>query len=611
MKRFRIQYLMKSRVLLLFIFFILAFIYLGYRLVFISVLDDNNYKQHVLSQQINNLTDTNNQIIPKRGSIFDARGIALAQSNVIYNVIYDPGVLVEKDAEIVDKTIFMLADNLEDVTAEQLRELLETRRHSHYEVVARGLNYDDIKPIQDALNAFEISGVAFEEQYKRVYPYDTMACDIVGFLRADGVGSYGLERYYNDYLIGEMGRRFGALDDDEMINQEEVEAIDGHDMYLNIDFTVQSYVEEAITNFYEEEEALSVNAIVMDPRDGRILAMASYPNYDLNDPYNQEALGAMFTDDELLAMTDSDVVTALSQMWNNGNVTDSYEPGSTFKPFPFAMAFEEYKVNMETTYYCGGSKIPFEGEDPIHCHKRSGHGEQTIIEALSNSCNVAMMDMGETVGRDFFYNYQRMFGFAAVTGIDTVGEQSHRANVYEYEELDPVQLATSSFGQGFNVTPIQLITAFSSLINGGNLYQPQIMNKIIAQDGRIVEVNEPVILRKVLSEEVSDIVRDALRTVVDEGTGKSAQIEGYSIGGKTGTAEKKDRETKDYIVSFIGFSPVVEPEVITLVVVDDPVGEDVNSRYAAAVFKDIMEDVLPYLRVPKEYEPEASEEINE
>lgn len=582
--------------------------FLGYRLVYISVLDDNNYKQHVLAQQISNLTDTRNQIIPKRGTIYDSMGIALAQSNVIYNVIYDPAVLNELDADKVDATIFLLSTTLEGVTAEDLRDLLETKARSSYEIISKGLNYDRIKPIQEALNKYEIGGVAFEEQYERVYPYDTLACDVIGFLSGDNIGLWGLEHRYNNYLSGEVGRRFGALDEDQRINQEDVGAIDGYDLVLNIDFTIQSYIEEAIANFYEEEQALGINVITMDPRNGHILGMASYPDFNLNDPHNTEGLLLNSEDDEV-ALSQEEIVEMLTGIWKNGNVADSYEPGSTFKPFTFAMALEEYLVDDEMTFYCGGSKVPFEGENPIHCWKLSGHGEQTIVEALSNSCNVAFMDIGQLVGRDFFYNYQRMFGFGAVTGIDLTSEASYRSLVYNYGDLDAVQLQTSAFGQGFNVTPIQLITGFSSLINGGNLYQPQVVNRVVTEDGRIIEVKEPVIQRKVISEEVSNMTRDALKVVVDEGTGSKAQIEGYSIGGKTGTAEKNDRASKDYIVSFIGFSPVVDPEVITLVVVDDPVGDNVNSKYAAAVFKDIMEDVLPYLRIPKEYAPEESDEI--
>ena len=335
----------------------------------------------------------------------------------------------------------------------------------------------------------------------------------------------------------------------------------------------------------------------MDPRDGQILGMAAYPDYDLNKPYD---LSKYFSEEEITSLTGEEKKDFRLELWKNQVISNGYEPGSTFKPFTVAMALEEHRINLENdTFFCSGSKIPFPGEKPISCWKKSGHGEQTIFEALSNSCNVALMDIGLLVGRDFFYHYQQMFGFGAVTGIDLPGDVSMRNNLYKLDELDDVQLQTSSFGQGQELTPIQLIAAFAALINGGNLYEPQLMREIVASDGRLIMDNEPVILRKVISEEVSELTKEMLEVVVDEGTGKSAQIEGYSVGGKTGTAEEGDRDIKEYIVSFIGFSPTDNPEVIALVVVDKPKSEDASSIYAARIFKDMMTNILPYLRVPR------------
>lgn len=595
---------MKSRAALLFILFILALIFLSYKLVEINFLDNNNYKQTVLSQQVNTLTDTTNQVIPKRGSILDAKGIAFAESNMVYNVIFDPAVLVELDESVVSETIDFLSMSLEGVEKAQLEELMVTRYMSHYEIIARSLSYPVAQPIIEARDDKIIAGVGFEEQYKREYPYDNMASDVIGFLQADGVGLWGLEAVYDTYLTGSLGRRFGAVDDDNRIKQEDVDAENGYDITLNIDFTIQTYIEDAIKNFYEEEEAISVQVVMMNPQNGAVLGMASYPDFNLNDPYN---ISHLITDEEKAAMTDQEVGEFRNKLWKNGIVSNSYEPGSTFKPFTIAMALEEHIVTEASTYTCIGYKIPYGDLKPIYCHKRSGHGEQTLMEALSNSCNVALMDIGVEIGRDFFYEYQHMFGFGAQSFIDLKGEQSVRTNVYTLNELDPVQLQTSSFGQGFNVTPIQLITGFSALINGGYLYEPRIMNQVTDESGRLIERSEPVIQRKVISEEVSDQMLNALRQVVDEGTGKRAKVEGYSIGGKTGTAEKKDRSVKKYVVSFMGFSPTDHPEVVCLVVVDEPVGENVSSRYAAKIFKDIMEDALPYLRIPKQFEETEAE----
>ncbi|VDN46344.1 Peptidoglycan glycosyltransferase [Petrocella atlantisensis] len=608
-KQRSIQYLMKSRSILLFIIFILLFIFLGYRIVYINIIDDQQYKQSVLAQQINNLTNTNNQIIPKRGSILDNKGIPLAESHKIYNVIFDPAVIIQHKQEIIDETLKLLGDTLADVTVEDLSKLLVDRKGSHYELIAKELTYIDIQPIEEALAKGLIKGVAFEEQYQRTYPYNTLASDVIGFLRSDGEGLWGIEKTYNTYLSGTIGRRFGSVDGQNRFNQEDIVATTGYNVELNLDFTIQTYIEEAISRFYETEEALSVRVVVMNPQNGKILGMASYPNFDLNNPYDMSHL----LDEEVLnAMTTQEKSDFLNTLWRNGSISKSYEPGSTFKPFTFAMTLEEYILDPhEHNFLCNGYKVPYQGQAPIYCWKRTGHGDQTIYDALSNSCNVAFMDMGEAIGREFFYNYQRMFGFGAVTNIDLFGEESFRDLVYSYDQLNPVEIQTSAFGQGFQVTPIQLIAGFSSLINGGYLYEPQLMRRIVSEEGLLIVENKPKLQRKVISEEVSFETSTALRHVVDEGTGQGAKVEGYSIGGKTGTAEKGNRETKDYIVSFIGFSPVVSPEIITLVVVDDPVGVDVNSRYAARIFKDIMGNVLPYLRVTKEYEAEVPEVVVE
>jgi len=589
-------HLMKGRMALLFIVAVLLFIGLSVRLVFISVIDQKNHKQYISKQQVNRLTESINQIKPKRGSILDRREVVFGRSDVVYKVIFDPRVLHEKD-ESMTYVVTFLAKQLKGVTSEGLKEIYETSRDKQYIPIGEVLTYDEAEPIRTAIEERKLVGVTLEESYVRVYPQKTLASNLIGFAKEGGQGQYGIEGYYEKYLAGHVGRRFGILDEDEAIQQEGVEAEDGYDVILNIDFTVQSYIESAIKKFYEEEVAEAVRVIVMDPRNGEVLGMASYPDYDLNTPYD---LTHILSEEEIQALSSAEKINLRQDLWRNKVIADSYEPGSTFKPFTVAMALEEYRVDLEKNRFtCTGSKIPFPGEKSISCWKRTGHGEQTVLEALTNSCNVALMDIGLLVGRDFFYHYQQMFGLGSVTNIDLPGDISARNSVYKLEELDDVQLQTSAFGQGQALTPIQLITAFSSLINGGDLYEPQVMRKIIAKDGRLVLENEPVVQRKVISEEVSEEIKKMLGAVVDEGTGKRAQIEGYSVGGKTGTAEEGKRDVKEYIVSFIGFSPTDYPEVIALVVVDKPEGENVNSRYAAGIFKDMMTDILPYLRIPR------------
>jgi len=338
----------------------------------------------------------------------------------------------------------------------------------------------------------------------------------------------------------------------------------------------------------------------MNPKNGEIYGMANYPDYSLEKPYDVESFKTL---KQFETMNDIDI---LNRLWGNENVTDSYEPGSTFKPFVVAAALEENKVHKEDTFICEGSLNV--GKYNISCWEPRGHGEQTIEEALANSCNVALMEIGAKLERDLFYDYQHMFGFGAQTGIDLEGETSARVNVYERDELNLVELATSSFGQGFNVTPIQLITGFSALINGGYLYEPKLMKKIYTEN-QVVETTESNLFRQVISEDVSHLLRLTLGNVVNEGTGKKASIAGYEIGGKTGTAETNARDDSSYIVSFIGFAPVENPQVITLVVVEEPVGLKVNSRFAAKIFVDVMEDTMPYLHIFKAEPEQNTQEI--
>jgi stage V sporulation protein D (sporulation-specific penicillin-binding protein) len=450
--------------------------------------------------------------------------------------------------------------------------------------------FEDIKDLIAYGEMNDIKGIFAREAYVRAYPNDNFAASVIGFTQ-NNTGAYGIELFYNKYLVGEDGKSISQIVEESTGSLEIMEPIDGSDIYTTIDFTIQSYVEQAINKFVSEVSAESVRVIIMDPRDGSILAMSSYPDFNPNLPYNE------------ISRNDTYNVTSQQELWKNSNISNGYEPGSTFKPFTVAMALEENLIDIDNDkFYCPGYKIPYPGVDPIYCWKRDGHGIQTVFEALANSCNVALMDIGVMVGRENFAKYQQTFGFGKVTGVDLPGDVSMRSAMYSVDELDPVQLQTSSFGQGQAVTHLQLITGFSSLINGGLLYQPRILDRIIDQNGNIVVQGETIVLNKVASREVSDSMRKALESVVSEGTGKSAELSGYSIGGKTGTSEIGDRSIKDYIVSFVGFSPVENPEVITLVVVDKPQAEKVDSRIATKLFKEIMKDVLPYLSIEKKQE---------
>jgi stage V sporulation protein D (sporulation-specific penicillin-binding protein) len=600
---FKIQQMMKRRLFILFIIFVFIFIYLAYITSRISIVEGKRFKQQVMTQQVNNETVQRNNILPKRGTIYDRNGIELAESIKVYNVILDPKVILLHDKKVQTQTIKMLSEVLK-MKKDTITQIIKDNPNSNYKVIGKEYTYSQVKKLKEAMDKNIIRGVFLEDYYKRIYPYNNMASDVIGFLNAEQNGKIGIEGYYNEFLKGKAGRRYGLIDEHKMISQEEVEAKDGDNVILNIDFSIQKFAEEAIDNFIEKyKEPKGINIIVMNPNNAEILAMASYPSYDLNKPYD---ITSFFDDTELSTMTDKEKGDFRYGLWKNFSITDTYEPGSTFKPFVFAAALEEGKVDPKVdTFECKGI-VSLYGET-IKCWKHEGHGVQTFKQILENSCNPGFIKVGELIGRDIYYLYQHLFGFGAVTNIDLIGEVSGRQLIYEPERLGPVELATCSFGQGFNVTPIQLITAFSSVINGGYLYQPHVMQKIISADDKIVKVNKPKATRNVISNSTYLQTVDALKGVVNEGTGKQASIEGYKIGGKTGTAEKVPRGNEKFIVSFIGFTPADAPEVIALVIVDEPQGFNINSRYAAYIFVDLMEDVLPYMNIFKEIEPKVEE----
>ncbi|PKM49802.1 MAG: peptidoglycan glycosyltransferase [Firmicutes bacterium HGW-Firmicutes-7] len=587
---------MKKHLIAIFILFIFAFITLVIRVVYINIRDHQDYKTSVLSQHVGTLTKTD-AIPAKRGSIADRNGTILAESVKVYNIIYDPGVLNKNKQEMIDETNLFLSSSLPNITIAQLNTLLDEKKDSHYEIIARELDYNQVKALDARIKDKSIRGVFLEAHYKRIYPYNTMASDIIGFFSSSSGGSYGIEEYYQNDLSGTDGRLFGALDEGSIINQEEVPAQHGNQIILTIDFGIQKYVEESILKYYDKHDAKSVNVIVMNPKNGEVLAMASYPNYNLNDPYD---LTDIVDEQELSIMTEEKKYEERYQLWRNFLVSDTYEPGSTYKPFIIAAALEEEKISLNNTYECTGGKQVY--GHYIRCWKAGGHGVQTVSEALANSCNVALMEIGDTIGKDIYFSYQQMFGFGAKTNIDALAEGKGVYNTYD--QIGPVELATGSFGQGFNVTPLQLTAAFSSLLNGGYLYEPYLTKRIVDGDGKTVMYNKPQLVRQTISEDTSKKIIQALEMVVDDGTGHKASIEGYRIGGKTGTAEKGNRLDDLYIVSFIGFAPVDNPQLITLVIIDEPDVVNPDSGLASEIFTDIMTKVLPYKTIFNELEIE-------
>ncbi len=440
-----------------------------------------------------------------------------------------------------------------------------------------------------------------EEDYTRKYPYKTLASDVSGFTTNGNVGSNGIEASYNSILNGTDGREYGYLDEDSGYEKTVKEPINGSTVVSTIDLQVQSIVEQHILEFNEEhkneatqgEGSKNTGVIVMNPQNGEILAEASYPNYDLNNPRD---LTKYYTEEQLKKMTDQEKLDTLNDLWNNYCVSNTYEPGSTFKPFTISAGLETGVLTGNENYVCGG--VMHVGDHDIHMQNRSGHGPENLTQALENSCNVALMQIGASIGTEEFCRYQRLFGFGQYTGIDLPGEAV--GILQSPDGMIKTDLATNSFGQNFNVTMLQLATGFCSLINGGDYYEPHLVKAIQDENGNVIQTIDPVLEKKTISKETSDKLKSYMYSVVQNGSGRYAQVEGYAVGGKTGTAEKLPRGKNKYVVSFIGYAPQENPQVMVYVVIDEPNSAvQANSGYATQLASQIMTDIFPYLGIEK------------
>ena len=604
---------MQKKLVVLFLFVLSAFIGLSVRLILINRDNGERYKRQVLSQQ-----RYDSRVIPfKRGDIVDCKGTQLAVSEKVYNVILDAELVNEKP-EYVEATLQALGSCLGLDTSE-IRSFLTANPNSKYRVLAKRLSYDEISPFvelqNDTKNNPNIKGIWFEEEYKRVYPGGSLACDVIGFTGKDNTGTYGLEEYYNDTLNGINGREYGYLNDDSTLERRTKAAIDGNTIVTTIDSNIQNIVEKNLKQFNEDNKnvardgngAYNVGCVMMNVHTGEILAMASYPFYDLNDIYNpQVLLGTNLLDENgketeevitqqvLDAMDDDSLMFHLNSVWKNFCITSTFEPGSTAKPFTAAMGLETGRMTGNETYFCGGSL--WYGGHEIHCHQRMGDGTLTVKQAIEKSCNVALMQMGDAIGKDYFLQFQEAFGWGLRTNIDLAGEARTVGLVYTSSNMGEAELATSTFGQGFNVTMIQMITAFSSLVNGGYLYEPHVVNKILSSDGTTIRNIEPRLLKQTISASTSEKIIDYCNGVVTEGTGTTARPAGYAIGGKTGTAEMVPRTKKNYVCSFMGYAPADDPQIAIYVVVDRPnADKQDDAKFATRIVRSILTEALPYL----------------
>ena len=592
---------MQKKLVILYLGIILAFVFLIGRITYINASDGEEYTKIVLDQQ-----QYDSRVIPyKRGDIVDRNGTKIATSERVYNVILDVKTMLS-DEDYVEPTKQVLKDCF-GIEEEEVDTLIEESPDSRYSVLKKGIDYNTAKEFEaideDDENYPDVKGIWLESDYVRIYPYNTLASDVIGFTVDGNVGNGGIEGYYNTILNGTDGREYGYLDGGTSAEQTVKEPINGKTAVSTIDVQVQSIVEKYIKQFNDErknnatagEGSKNTAVMIMNPQNGEILAEASYPNYDLNNPRD---LSSYYTQEQLDAMSDEEQLDALNSLWKNFCVSDTYEPGSTIKPFTVAAALETGALNGDETFYCEGS-LHIGGYD-IHCINREGHGTQTLKEAVENSCNVALMQIGEKIGAEDFIKYQHIFGFGELTGIDLPGEATTEGLLYTVDNMDETSLATNAFGQNFNVTMTQMLAGFCSLINGGEYYEPHIVKQIQDENGNVVENEEPVLVKRTISEETSTLVKDYMRGVVQNGSGKLADLEGYEVGGKTGTAEKLPRSEGKNLVSFIGYAPQENPEIAIYVVIDEPNEYDqAQSSLAVQMASDIMKEIFPYLGISK------------
>ena len=604
----RFSKLMQKKLVMLFVAIVLAFVFLVGRITYINAASGDKYTKVVLDQQ-----QYDSRTIPfKRGDIVDRNGTKMATSERVYNVILDVKVMMS-DKDYIEPTIEGLKDCF-GIEEDKGRELMDKSPSSRYNILQKGVDYAKAKEFEkidkDDKKYPDVKGIWLEEDYIRTYPYSTLASDVIGFTVDGNVGSNGIEASYNSILNGTDGREYGYLDDSSSFERTVKEADNGSTVVSTIDLQVQNIVEKHILEFNDAhknettpgEGSKNTAVIVMNPQNGEILAEASYPNYDLNNPRD---ISKYYSEEELAAMSDDEKIEKLNELWNNFCISDTYEPGSTFKPFTIAAGLETGILTGDENYVCGG--VLHVGDHDIHCSNRDGHGPQTLKQSLENSCNVALMEIGQSIGTEEFCRYQKLFGFGEYTGIDLPGEGSTEGLLYTPENMDAASLATNAFGQNFNVTMTQMVAAFSSLINGGDYYKPHVVKQIQDDNGNVTENRDPVLMKKTVSKETSDILKDYMLGVVQEGTGSLAAVEGYDVGGKTGTAEKLPRGNGKYLVSFIGYAPQENPEVVVYVVVDEPnVPGQASSSYATELSSKIMTEIFPYLGIEKSADAEGN-----
>ena len=545
------------------------------RLVYLMV-----FRSEYYVEQAKDLHERERDIKAARGQILDRNGVVLAANrtvctiSVIHSQVTDPETVIRvltKELGIDEETVRKRVEKVSSI--ERVR-----------------TNVD--KSVGDAIRAYGLAGVKVDEDYKRYYPYDTLASKVLGFTGGDNQGIIGLEVKYDDYLQGTNGKILTLTDargvEIENAGESRLDPVDGNNLVISIDYNIQMYAEQVATKVMEQKQADHVSILIMNPQNGEIYAMANVPEFNLNEPF-------VLNYDVGTDMDAAKKQELLNQMWRNPCINDTYEPGSTFKIITASAALEQGVVTLNDNFFCPGYKIVEDRR--IRCHKAGGHGAENFEQGLMNSCNPVFMELGLRLGADNFYHYFRQFGLLSKTNIDLPGEAA--TIMHSLDNIGQVELATMSFGQSFQITPVELATTVSSIINGGRRVTPHFGVKVQTPDGEDVEILQYDQVDGIVSEETSKTMRMLLEKVVSEGSGKNAKIEGYAIGGKTATSQTLPRSAHKYISSFLGFAPAEEPTVLCLVIINDPQGVYYGGTIAAPVCKEVFENILPYLEIEK------------
>lgn len=566
----------KKKILVVFLGAALILCALIGRLVWLMIFDAEYYQK--LAQDLH---EREREIKAARGEIVDRNGVVLAANRTVCTIS-----VIHSQIEDPERVIEVLCSELE-LEENDVRKRVE--KVSSMEKIKTNVD----KETGDRIRDYDLAGVKVDEDYKRYYPFDDLASRVLGFTGGDNQGIIGLEVKYEDYLKGTNGTILTVTDargvELDAVAEDRIEPVAGETLQVSLDYNIQAFCQQAAENVLEEKQAEAVSILLMDPQNGEIYAMVNVPEFNLNDPYE---LNTGVDEDKL---SDEELQEQLNQMWRNRCINDTYEPGSTFKIITASACLEEGVVSLDDTFFCPGYRIVEDRK--IRCHKVGGHGQETFVQGIQNSCNPVFMDIGLRLGSDRFYDYFEKFGLLKLTNVDLPGEAG--TIMHRKEDIGTVELATMTFGQSFQVTPIQMAVTVSSIINGGTRVTPHVGTAVLDENGEIIDRFEYKVEKGIVSAKTSETMRMLLESVVSEGSGKNAYIEGYEIGGKTATSQTLPRSANKYISSFIGFAPADDPQILGMVIIHDPQGVYYGGTIAAPVLRDIYDNVLPYLGIEK------------